>query len=120
MGNSRFSDGFLVGALIGGAVVFLLGTKKGNKVLKVISEEGIEGLTRFVDETSEHIDDYIEEKEEDVQESKEVHKAEHNHQEKELVTEETPVPTGVVVEAKTSEEKTKPHRFFKRGKKATN
>lgn len=45
MGNSRFSDGFLIGALVGGAVVFLFATKKGNKVLKAISENGIDGLT---------------------------------------------------------------------------
>ena len=49
MGNSRFSDGFLLGALVGGAAVFLLGTKKGNKVLEAITEEGLEGLTDLID-----------------------------------------------------------------------
>ncbi len=45
MGNrGRFSDGILLGMLIGGAVVFLLGTKKGNKILKTITEDGLAGL----------------------------------------------------------------------------
>lgn len=42
--NSRFSDGLLLGMLLGGAVVFLLGTKKGNKILKALTENGWEGL----------------------------------------------------------------------------
>jgi hypothetical protein len=116
MGNSRFSDGFLFGALVGGAVVFLLGTRKGNRVLKIISEEGIDGLTRFVEETSENIDNFIEEKDLSVnseQKKKDVHNEEQDHQPKELVTEVIPVEN--VVEGKT-----KPHRFFKRTKKASN
>lgn len=47
MGNnhgSRFSDGLLLGMIIGGAAVFLLGTKKGNKILKALTEQGFEGL----------------------------------------------------------------------------
>ena len=45
MGNhGRFSDGILLGMLIGGAAVFLLGTKKGNKILKTITEDGLAGL----------------------------------------------------------------------------
>lgn len=45
MGNpGRFSDGLLLGMIIGGAAVFLLGTKKGNKILKALTEQGFEGL----------------------------------------------------------------------------
>ncbi|MBI4097868.1 MAG: YtxH domain-containing protein [Candidatus Levybacteria bacterium] len=47
MGNnhgSRFSDGLLLGMIIGGALVFLIGTHKGKKLLKAITEEGFEGL----------------------------------------------------------------------------
>lgn len=46
MGNnhSRFSDGFLLGMLVGGLAVFLLGTKKGNKILKALTEDGLAGL----------------------------------------------------------------------------
>jgi gas vesicle protein len=50
MGNGRFSDGVLLGALIGGAAVFLLGTKKGNKILKTITEDGLAGLSEVAKE----------------------------------------------------------------------
>lgn len=47
MGNNhgRFSDGFLLGMLAGGALVFLFATKKGNKILKALTEQGFEGLS---------------------------------------------------------------------------
>jgi gas vesicle protein len=44
MNNGRFSDGLLIGMVIGGVAVFLLGTKKGNKILKTITEDGLAGL----------------------------------------------------------------------------
>lgn len=50
MSNGRFSDGLMIGALAGGALVFLLGTKRGNKVLKIIMEEGRVGLNELMDE----------------------------------------------------------------------
>lgn len=52
--NGRFSDGFLMGAVVGGALVFLLGTEKGNKVLKLIMEEGRASLSDFMDEIEEY------------------------------------------------------------------
>lgn len=53
MTNGRFSDGLLVGAVAGGALVFLLGTKRGNKVLKIVMEEGRVGLSELMDEIEE-------------------------------------------------------------------
>jgi len=53
-GNGKFTDGLLLGALLGGAAVFLLGTKKGNKVLKIITEEGIAGFSSLVEEFEDH------------------------------------------------------------------
>lgn len=50
MGNSRFSDGLLFGLIIGGAAVFLLGTEKGNKILKALADEGFEGITDLIDD----------------------------------------------------------------------
>lgn len=41
-GSGKFINGFFWGALIGAGVIFLLGTKKGKQILKVISEEGLE------------------------------------------------------------------------------
>ncbi len=37
-----FMNGFLWGAIIGAVVVFLLGTKKGKNILKLVSEESFE------------------------------------------------------------------------------
>ena len=52
MGNNhgRFTDGFLLGALVGGFAVFLLGTHKGKKLLKAITDEGFEGLGEIAKE----------------------------------------------------------------------
>jgi gas vesicle protein len=46
--NGRFSDGLILGAILGGAAVFLLGTQKGNKVLKAITSEGFDGLSSII------------------------------------------------------------------------
>lgn len=47
--GSKFFDGFLWGAIIGGGVVFLLGTKKGKRLLKTVTEEGVEGLSEILE-----------------------------------------------------------------------
>jgi len=47
--GNKFFDGFLWGAIIGGGAVFLLGTKKGKKILKMITEEGVEGLSEILE-----------------------------------------------------------------------
>ena len=61
-GNNFFS-GFLLGVLVGAAVVFLLGTKKGKRLLKTISEEGVDNISNILEEasSSEELDE-IEEK----------------------------------------------------------
>lgn len=54
MSNNHSSNGsfnaFLWGLIIGGGAVFLLGTKKGKKILKAISEEGLELSELFLEE----------------------------------------------------------------------
>ena len=82
--NGRFSDGFLMGALIGGAAVFLLGTEKGNKVLKVIVEEGRAGLGELMNE----IEEYREEMEEEEKELQFI-----EEDEEDQVVESAKVPT---------------------------
>ena len=47
--SNKFFDGFLWGAIIGGGLVFILGTKKGKKILKMITEEGVEGLSEILE-----------------------------------------------------------------------
>lgn len=44
-----FLNGLLVGFLLGGGAVFLFGTKKGKKLLKLITEEGLEGISNIED-----------------------------------------------------------------------
>lgn len=48
--NNHFFDGFMLGLAIGAAAVFLLGTKSGKNLLKIISEQGIEGISNMMDE----------------------------------------------------------------------
>jgi len=55
MGQSRFSDGFLLGVIIGGGIALLFTTKKGNKILKAVSEEGFEGLSKLIDDASQGV-----------------------------------------------------------------
>lgn len=50
MSNGRFSNGFILGLIIGGGLVFLLGTKTGKNILKIISEEGFEGLLTLLED----------------------------------------------------------------------
>lgn len=69
--NGRFLDGFMIGALIGGTAIFLLGTKKGNKVLKVLSEGGIEGLTEMLTDFEEGVEEGIKTTKHDIVEKEE-------------------------------------------------
>lgn len=58
-GNNFFS-GFLLGVLVGGVIVFILGTKKGKKLLEAISEEGKENIASILNKASK-IDNWDEE-----------------------------------------------------------
>jgi gas vesicle protein len=48
-----FMNGFFLGIIIGAAIVFLIGTKKGKKVLKLLTESGIEGVSDLQEMLSE-------------------------------------------------------------------
>ena len=48
--NSHFSSGFLLGLIIGGGAVFLLGTKTGKNLLKIVSEQGLDGIANLLEE----------------------------------------------------------------------
>lgn len=45
--SGGFMNGFLLGLVVGGAVIFLLVTKKGRKLLKVLTEEGFDGISQL-------------------------------------------------------------------------
>lgn len=49
-------NAFFLGMIVGGALVFLLGTKKGRKILKHLSENGLEVLENL--ENIEGVDEY--------------------------------------------------------------
>jgi len=59
-------DGLVLGAVLGGAAVFLLGTKTGKNLLKIISEQGIDGLSNLLEEYD--LGDLVEEDEEEFEE----------------------------------------------------
>lgn len=61
--NNKFFDGFIWGLIIGGALVFLIGTKKGKKLLKTISEEGVGSLSDILEENIDTEDEFEEEEE---------------------------------------------------------
>jgi uncharacterized membrane-anchored protein YhcB (DUF1043 family) len=48
--SSRFFDGFILGIMVGALGVFLLGTKSGKNLLKIISEQGLDGVKDLIDE----------------------------------------------------------------------
>lgn len=64
--SGGFLTGFLLGLFIGGGFVFLFATKTGKRLLKVISEEGFDKVSKldeFLEELSEEdLEDEVEEK----------------------------------------------------------
>lgn len=58
-------NGFLIGVIVGAALVFLLATKKGKRLLSAISEEGLDNIADLVGE----VEDGFEEEEELPKES---------------------------------------------------
>lgn len=54
--NNNFFSGFLLGLLVGAAVVFLLGTKKGKRIWKAISEGGVDNISNLLDEANKSVD----------------------------------------------------------------
>lgn len=44
-----FLNGLILGVILGGGAVFLFGTKKGKKLLKTITEEGLDGIADLED-----------------------------------------------------------------------
>jgi gas vesicle protein len=51
--DNKFFSGFLIGLILGAAAVLLLGTKKGKQILKTISEEGLENITKALEDLEE-------------------------------------------------------------------
>jgi hypothetical protein len=64
--NNNFLSGFILGALIGGIIVFLLGTEKGKKILKAISDEGLDNLSNILEKADKaaNLDEVFEDEDE--------------------------------------------------------
>ncbi len=105
--DNRGSGGnnFLLGIVVGAAAVFLLGTDKGRKVLKTITEEGFEGLSDMIERAEEEIvrGDGDEPEPEPVELQK---------SQKESPEETTPVTNGNGIKKETKK------RFFRRPSKS--
>jgi hypothetical protein len=62
MNDNKFTTGLLVGLILGGGAVFLLGTRTGKNVLKIVSEQGLDGLLNLLEEYN--LNGFVEEMEE--------------------------------------------------------
>ena len=93
--GSKFINGFLLGALIGAGVVFLLGTKKGKKLLKTISEEGLGNISNILEKA---------EKFEEISNDEEVEK---------IIPQKKVAPIEGELEDESEEIRPKVKRFFK-------
>jgi hypothetical protein len=62
--NGNSFSSFLLGVIVGGLIVFLLGTEKGKKILKIISEKGLDNISNILEKADRSISlDEIEEEE---------------------------------------------------------
>ena len=59
--GNKFMDGLVLGAVLGGAAVFFLGTRTGKNLLKIVSEQGLDGFVNLLEEYE--IGDWEDEKE---------------------------------------------------------
>jgi len=103
--GGRFSDGLLLGILIGGAIVFLLGTEKGKRVLKLLTSEGesaIEGILKELDESPKKVEHSHKKSEPQLVEAEELSFSEHHNGEKK--------------DLRREKSKSSVHRFFRRSK----
>lgn len=91
--DNGFMSGFILGVIVGAVGIFLLGTKRGKKLLKILSEEGIEGMSELEELLTEKILD-----EKPVVEKKKVVK-------KPIVEQVVEVPADEVVQENISEQK---------------
>lgn len=54
--GNGFFNGLVMGAVFGGACVFLFGTKKGKQVLKTLTENGLENFSDITEMFSDEDD----------------------------------------------------------------
>jgi uncharacterized membrane protein YebE (DUF533 family) len=54
--GNNFLGGFLFGVLVGAVIVFLLATKKGKKILKAISDDGLDNISNILEKANKTMD----------------------------------------------------------------
>ncbi len=71
--GNNFLSGFLFGVLVGALTVFLFGTKRGKRLLKVISEKGAGNISDILEKMDKSIntDEILEDESAPVKMSKE-------------------------------------------------
>lgn len=104
--GGKFSDGFLLGIMVGAAAVFLFGTKTGKNLVKILSEQGLSGISDILQEYNlgNLEEDDLEDQDEAFEEPIDAQYNSKNHEEK-------------VSTSQNSEEKPSKKRFFRRVKK---
>ena len=110
--SNRFLDGLILGAVIGAGAVFLFGTKSGKNLLKILSEQGLDGIKDLIEEYKLEIDedDLEDESEEVVEKTHDTVAESKNH-----VAEK---PNNLASESSEEVEEPAPKkRFFKRIRK---
>ena len=110
-GNSRFLDGFMLGIIVGALGVFLFGTKSGKNLMKILSEEGLEGISNLMKEHG--LADFGQEfeQEEEMEQEPVKHTVSNNHQPQQEVKEAI---HSIKEEVEEQVEKAPKKRFFKR------
>ena len=110
--SSHFSDGFLLGVVVGAAAVFLLGTKSGKNILKIFSEQGIDGIKELIEEYNLNAseEEFEEESPEIIEDLKKKENEAKNHVEEKVKI----APSKLLDERDEVKEPAPKKRFFKR------
>lgn len=66
--SGGFSNGFVLGAIVGAGAMFLFATKRGRKLFKTLTDEGWEGVLDLKDALNEEMEDMEEFEEEPINE----------------------------------------------------
>lgn len=111
-GGSKFMTGLMWGAIIGGGLVFLLGTPKGKKIIKALSEEGLVLSELLGDDEEEEIEEVIVRQKPPKKVEKVVEKVEDEETEESLDHQE-PVSNGVHKPSNGSKIASVHRRFFR-------
>ena len=56
--SSGLSSGFLLGIIVGVVITLLLTTKRGKRILKLVTEEGMQKFSNWEDLINDFVDDY--------------------------------------------------------------